>query len=320
MSKDKDAGEKKKFNLYNFFSRKDDPVGVDPNEPLITDNPNFVNFFKLFVRKFSNITLINILTVLCNFPFFFFLIGISGYFSGHTTAPAYNLYPHLSQIVGEKLSPASAALYGTYSLQTNVTVLSTTDYVFFYLTLLLVFTIGISSVGAVYLHRNMVRGEPVFLLSDYFGTIKRNLKQALIFGVIDSIIIGLLVYDVAFLRANRMSGTTSGIMYVAIIFLILLYYLVRTYIYTMIVTFDMPIRKMFKNGLILSIVGFKRNICYLLGSAAVIALNYLLLTLYFPLGIILPFMIVPSALTFLGEYCIFPNVMKYMVEDDEKSE
>ena len=30
---------------------------------------------------------------------------------------------------------------------------------------------------------------------------------------------------------------------VAIIFLILLYYLVRTYIYTMIVTFDMPIRK-----------------------------------------------------------------------------
>ncbi|MBR3415536.1 MAG: DUF624 domain-containing protein [Clostridia bacterium] len=320
MSKDKDAGEKKKFNLYNFFSRKDDPVGVDPNEPLITDNPNFVNFFKLFVRKFSNITLINIMTVLCNFPFFFFLIGISGYFSGHTTAPAYNLYPHLSQIVGEKLSPASAALYGTYSLQTNVTVLSTTDYVFFYLTLLLVFTIGISSVGAVYLHRNMVRGEPVFLLSDYFGTIKRNLKQALIFGVIDSIIIGLLVYDVAFLRANRMSGTTSGIMYVAIIFLILLYYLVRTYIYTMIVTFDMPIRKMFKNGLILSIVGFKRNICYLLGSAAVIALNYLLLTLYFPLGIILPFMIVPSALTFLGEYCIFPNVMKYMVEDDEKSE
>ncbi len=320
MSKDKDAGEKKKFNLYNFFSRKDDPVGVDPNEPLITDNPNFVNFFKLFVRKFSNITLINIMTVLSNFPFFFFLIGISGYFSGHTTAPAYNLYPHLSQIVGEKLSPASAALYGTYSLQTNVTVLSTTDYVFFYLTLLLVFTIGISSVGAVYLHRNMVRGEPVFLLSDYFGTIKRNLKQALIFGVIDSIIIGLLVYDVAFLRANRMSGTTSGIMYVAIIFLILLYYLVRTYIYTMIVTFDMPIRKMFKNGLILSIVGFKRNICYLLGSAAVIALNYLLLTLYFPLGIILPFMIVPSALTFLGEYCIFPNVMKYMVEDDGKSE
>ena len=320
MPKDRDTGEKKKFNLFNFFAKKDDPVGVDPNEPLITDNPNFVNFFKLFVRKFSNITLINIMTVLCNFPLFFFLIGISGYFSGHTAAPAYNLYPHLSGIVGEKLSPASAALYGTYSLQTKVTVLSTTDYVFFYLSLLLVFTIGISSVGAIYLHRNMVRGEHVSLLSDYFDTIKRNIKQALIFGVIDSIIIGLLVYDAAFLRVNRMSGTTSGIMFVAVAFLIILYYLVRTYIYTMIVTFDMPIRKMFKNGLILSIVGFKRNICYVLGSAAVIALNYLLLVVYFPIGIILPFMIVPSALTFLGEYCIFPNIMKYMVEDEGKSE
>ncbi len=316
MSKGKDQGEKKKFNLFNFFARKSDPAGVDPNEPLITDNPNFVNFFKLFVRKFSNITLINIMIVLTNFPMFFFLIGISGFFSGHTTAPAYNLYPHLSGIVSEKLSPASAALFGTYSLQTNVTVLSPTDYVFFWLTLLLVFTIGISSVGSVYLHRNMVRGEPVFLLSDYVGTVKRNLKQTLIFGFIDSLIIGILVYDVAFLRVNSMSGMTTGIMFAAVIFLIILYYLIRTYIYTMIVTFDMPIIKMFKNALIMSVVGFKRNIFYLLGSAVVIVLNYLLLMLYFPIGIILPFMIVPSALTFLGEYCVFPNIMKYMVKDD----
>ncbi|MBR7032522.1 MAG: YesL family protein [Clostridia bacterium] len=316
MSKGKDQGEKKKFNLFNFFARKSDPAGVDPNEPLITDNPNFVNFFKLFVRKFSNITLINIMIVLTNFPMFFFLIGISGFFSGHTTAPAYNLYPHLSGIVSEKLSPASAALFGTYSLQTNVTVLSPTDYVFFWLTLLLVFTIGISSVGSVYLHRNMVRGEPVFLLSDYVGTVKRNLKQTLIFGFIDSLIIGILVYDVAFLRVNSMSGMTTGIMFAAVIFLIVLYFLIRTYIYTMIVTFDMPIIKMFKNALIMSVVGFKRNIFYLLGSAVVIVLNYLLLMLYFPIGIILPFMIVPSALTFLGEYCVFPNIMKYMVKDD----
>lgn len=316
MAKDKDTGEKKKFNLYNIFANRDHPTGVDPNEPLITDNPNFVNFFKLFVRKFSNVTLINIMMVLTNFPIFFFLIGISGYFSAHTTAPAYNLYPHLSQIVGEKLSPASAALYGTYSLQTSVTVFSPTDYVFFYLTLLLIFTIGVSSVGSVYLHRNMVRGEPVFLLSDYFGTIKRNLRQTLIFGFIDAVIIGILAYDVAFLRVNSMSGTTTGIMFAAVIFLILLYYLIRIYVYTMIVTFDMPIMKMLKNALIMSIVGIKRNIFFLLGSAAVIALNYLLIMVYFPLGIIFPFMIVPSGLTFLGEYCVFPNIMKYMVKDD----
>ena len=313
---DKETGEKKKFNLFNSLARRESATGVDPNEPLITDNPNFVNFFKLFVRKFSNITLINIMTVLTNFPIFFFLIGISGYFSGHTVAPAYNLYPHLSMIAERKLTPAVAALYGTYSLKTNVTVLSTTDNVFFYLTLLLVFTIGISSVGSVYLHRNMVRGEPVFLLSDYFGAIKRNIKQTLIFGVIDAVIIGILVYDTAFLRVNSMSGMTSGIMFAALVFLVLLYFLVRTYIYTMIVTFDMPIGKMFKNALIMSIIGFKRNIPYLLGSAAVIALDYLLLMLYFPVGIILPFMIIPSALTFLGEYCIFPNIMMYMVEDD----
>ncbi len=309
--------KEKKFNLFNFFNRRKDPVGIDPNEPDITENPNFVNFFKLFARKFNSITLINLMTVVVNFPVFFFLIGISGIFSGHTTSPAYGLFPNLSVIVSNKLSPASAALYGTFALQREVTVLSTADYVFFLLSLLLAFTLGISAVGATYLHRNMVRGPPVFLLSHYVGAVKRNLKQTLIFGAIDFLIIGVLVYDVAFFRVNSMSGVTTGIILAAIVFIILLYFLVRTYIYTMIVTFDMPIRKMFKNALILSVVGFKRNLAYLLGAALILLFNYALLVVYFPLGIILPFMIIPSAITFLGEYCIFPNVMKYMVKEEE---
>lgn len=312
--------KKQKFNIYDYFRKRREGKGVDPNEPDITENPNFVNFFKLFWRKLNNIAIINVMLIVSNFPVFFILLGLSGWFSGHTTAPGYNLFPNLSLIVSQKLSPASAALFGTYAQQTQVTVLSTTDYVMFGLTLLLLLTIGVSTTGAVYLHRNMVRGEPVFLLSDYLGTIKRNLRQALIFGVIDAIIIGILAYDVFFFRLRTMSGVMTGIMFAAIIFVTVLYFFIRTYAYTMIVTFDLSLFKILKNALILSIVGFKRNLAYLLGAAAILGLNYLLLVVYFPLGIILPFVIVPSALLFLGEYCVFPNIMKYMVKDESKEE
>ena len=314
MSKKPD-GEKKKFNLFDVFKRRDPDTGPSSDEPLITDNPNFVNFFKLYVRKLNNILIVNIMFVVANFPIFFFLLGISGWFSGHTTAPAYNLFSNLSLIVESKLSPASAALYGTYSLQRQVTVLSTADYVMFALTLLLIFTIGISTTGITYIHRNIVRGEPVFLLGDFFHAIKRNLRQALIFGVIDSAIIALLAYDLAFFRVNSFSGFTGVVVSVAVIFLIILYFMMRTYVYTMIVTFDLPLFKLIKNALILSFVGIKRNAACILGAALMIGFTYAMLIVYFPLGIILPFTLLPSSLAFLGEYCVFPNIMKYMVKE-----
>ncbi len=315
--KDKNGSEEKtKFNLFDYFRRKEVGTGPSSDEPLITDDPNFFNFFKLYGRKINNIALVNLLFVVTNFPIFFFLLGISGWFSGHTTAPAYNLFSNLSLIADTKLTPASAALYGTYSLQTNVTVLSVADRVFFWLTALLIFTLGISMTGITYIHRNIVRGEPVFILSDFIRAIKRNLKQSILFGVIDSVIIILLAYDFSFIRVNSFSAATAAILYAAIIVLIVLYFMMRRYIYTMIVTFDLPLRKLFKNALILSFAGFRRNAAYLLGAALMLGFNYAILIIYFPLGIILPFTLLPSSLVFLGEYCIFPNIMKYMVKDD----
>ena len=59
----------------------------------------------------------------------------------------------------------------------------------------LLVTFGWQNVGVAYILRSMVRGEPVFLFSDYFYAVRRNLKQGLILGIIDLAAIFLLVFD-----------------------------------------------------------------------------------------------------------------------------
>ncbi len=309
-----EKNEEKSGSFFSRLFRRGDGPGVDPDEPLITDNPNFINFFKLYVRKFNNIVLSNLLFIFGNFPVIFLLLGLSGLFSGHTTASTYTIFPNISVITSHKLTPASAALYGIYSMQTPVTVFSVVDYVMFGLSLLTIFTLGPVMTGVTYIHRNLVRGEPVFIWGDFFTAIKKNFKQAIIYGIIDFIIIGVLAYDLFFFRVNSGGNFFTSILFFAILFLIIMYFFIRTYVYTMIVTFDLPIRKLFKNGLIMSVVGVKRNLAYLLGAAAVIMINYGILILYFPLGIILPFTITISTLIFIGEYCIFPNIKRFMID------
>ena len=73
-------------------------------------------------------------------------------------------------------------------------------------------------------------------------------------------------------------------------------------------------KKLFKNALILSVVGIKRNICALIGTLLILVFNYMLMIIYFPLGIILPFTITLSAIMFISQYCSFPNIKKFMID------
>ncbi len=96
--------------------------------------------------------------------------------------------------------------------------------------------------------------------------------------------------------------------------LALLYAFMRVYVYLMLVTFDLSIFKMLKNALSFTILGIKRNIMALLGIVFALMINYLLLSVYFPLGVILPFVILPALCIFIGIYAAFPVIKKYMID------
>lgn len=310
-----ESKDKKKTHKFNIFSHTyDDGKGVDPDEVQISDNPTFINFFKLLGRKINQLLSVNIIMVVGNFPIFFFFLAMSGYLSVHTTSPQFVTFAPLRGAMLFHNSPAVSALWTVFSRQASLTVHTTADYIFLGLSALLLFTFGPVRVGVTYIIRNMFRGEPVFLIHDFFYAIKRNLRQAIVYGIIDLAIIGILVYDIVFFNLNYNISTFTNIIFYATLCLAVLYFFMRHYIYLMLVTFDLSIIKMFKNALIFTVLGIKRNIMVLLGTLLSLLIEYFFLSVFFPLGVIIPFVILPSLVVLIGIYGSFPKIKQIMID------
>ena len=88
----------------------------------------------------------------------------------------------------------------------------------------------------------------------------------------------------------------------------------------MLITFDIKIKKIFKNALIFSVLGVGRNLMSLLGIAVLIALNVGLLLILWPLGVVVPLIfpmiyLLPS-INLLITYGAYPVIEKYMIENN----
>ena len=82
----------------------------------------------------------------------------------------------------------------------------------------------------------------------------------------------------------------------------------------MTVTFDLSVFKILKNAFIFTLVGFKRNIVALLACVAVWIIDYLIMMVIFPIGIILPVLFLISLTTFMGIYAAYPKVKEVMID------
>lgn len=304
--------KKKKFNI--FSGAYADGKGVDKDEVAIADNPTLANFFKLIGRKINQILSVNILFIFANFPIFFFFLGMSGYFSIHTTAPVYSVFAPLRGAMMFENSAASSALWTIFSRQADITVHTTADYVFFGIAALTIITFGLSRIGITYILRNMFRGEPIFLFHDFFYVIKRNLRQGIIYGIIDALITFLIVYDIVFFNLNYAANFGMSVMFFVSLCFALIYFFMRHYIYLMLITFDLSIFKMFKNAMYFTVLGIKRNFMAFLGTILIAMLEYFLMLVYPPLAVIMPFVILPSLLMMIGVYAAYPKIKEIMID------
>lgn len=189
-----DKKKKKRRNLYDLLNGGNDKKGVEKTED--DGKRGIFHFFKLFGRRFGVMVELNLLYLIGNFPLFFLLFALSGYAGKTTTAPISNLFPALHSIVSSgNANPLAASLYGVHGIQGTMMINTTLSYVFYALSLLLIFTFGLSTLGVTYNLRNIARGEPLFILSDFFESIRKNLRQGIIMGIIDIAIIAVLILD-----------------------------------------------------------------------------------------------------------------------------
>ncbi len=302
---------KKKIKLFDMNR---DGKGVDKGEDT---TPNLKFFFKQFGRKFSKIISLNILMIFQIIPI---LISIYLYFFASPTTPTqyFPEYAALHGIQETATNAVSSVNTGLHSFQLGLPTYNT--YIYWVIGALAVFmliTYGWQKVGSVYVTRGLVRGDSVFVFSDYFYAIKKNLKQGFFLGLIDCIIMAVLAYDLIYFLNSPLSGF-NNFMYVMIIALIILYVVFRFYTYLMLVTFNMKLGKIFKNALIFTVLGIKRNILALLGLLIVSAVAIVPIILLMPLGlgvaIVLPLIYYLGVCCFIYTYAAYPILDRYMIQ------
>ena len=303
-----DMSPKKKFKLFD--SQREGP-GV-----LKTDRKLKYDFYSYFVRMWRNLSKlvsVNLLYVVGNFPLFFALIAMTGRFNISSTAPANPLFSILHGVSLHGEDPALLPLMAAFGEQTEISALGTAALDIYALSLLVIFTFGIVNAGTAYVLRNIVSGDPVYPWSDFWYAVKRNWKQGLIFGIIDALAIFILYFDMSFFWQT--TGTLAqNIMFYTTLVCCFVYFFMRYYIYIMMVTFDLTIFKLIKNGMIFAILGFGRNVLALIGIVIIAYLNFVIF-IYFPgLGLALPLLITLSLICYTASFVAYYKIKDIMID------
>ncbi len=314
MKNNEQNGTKKsRFNLFDWFYRREktnDKEGVNALK-----DPSIINFFKLVGGRFGKLISANLIITFGNFPIFFVLIAMTNVLSESSAAPLYQAWGPLAGAALHTNSPAFQPLFGAFGAHANVSVINTPTIVFFCLGLFILFTWGFTRVGTTYLYRNMMSGEPVFPLSDAWYVIKRNVKQSLLLGIFDALMIAMFAYNIYFLSINYNVERLNAVMLFLTVAMAILYSFARPYAFIMVFTFDLKLTKILKNALYFTILGVKRNLIAFIGILFIVALNYTLFMIFMPLGSLLPFIFTLALCDFAAVYAAYPNIIKYMMDE-----
>ena len=261
--------------------------------------------------KFSST---NLIFALCNIFFFVALFGLTGILNDSTSTAANPLYAQISNAAMNDRGPAISGLFNIYCGSTTLNIVSTASKILINTIYVLILTFGVSTIGVVYNMRNVCTGEYVDTWHDFFYAIKRNFKQGIVIGILDSILIVLLVYNIFAYRTAADASFVYLVFYYASIAFAAIYYIMRYYIYLQLVTCEMSIPKMIKNALFLTALGFKRNLVGLLGAIAFVILLLYAYILLPQFTIIFLCVFVFSFLTYIGVYCAYPILKKYVID------
>jgi len=304
----------KKKKRFKLFDSQREGKGVTKEQANLP--PRLKKFFILYRRDFSRLLSVNMFIVIGNFPIFFLLFPLMGICSVDYATPASYMYLTFSGLLQhEGLSPAMLALNGILGTQNAASTYLPSAFIFFALSALTFFTFGITQVGTTYIVRNMIKGDPVFVWSDFWYAVKRNFKQAFFFGMLDLLLVVLIPANI-FIFMQDTGNLLYGIIFWCNIIIGVIYVVMRRYIYLQMVTFDLKLTKILKNALIFSILGIKRNILAFLGIGILLliiigcAYSGILLSL----AIALPLVMLFSNATYMTTYAAYFVIKKYMID------
>jgi uncharacterized membrane protein YesL len=109
-------------------------------------------------------------------------------------------------------------------------------------------------------------------------------------------------------------GGSNTVLFLLMFAMCVIYFIMRFYLYILLITFRLSPIKLIKNALILSLLGIKRNFMAILGIAVLMLLYVVVFIFSIPFGIIAPFFFIISNGSFISCFAAYPNVKKYMID------
>jgi len=313
----RNPGANKKTLSQKFFSKISgyDKEGKGVKKRKISDKERFSlkSFFAVYKDQFWNLIIVNLIFMLMVSPVICGLMNVLGVFYTRVPTPSNIIYASVYGMHLYNPTSATAGLIGIYGVQAVNLVENSVTVVLNYLTLIVFITFGLANAGMTYILRAYTKGEPVYLWSDFFRTIKKNFLGAVLLGIADLAVIILVVYS-SFYYYTAALDFSYTILFFITFSMGVIYFIMRFYIYILLITFKLSPLKLIKNSFILALLGIKRNIMAILGILTLCGLIVIVFILFNPIGMILPFFFLIANGGFMACFAAYPNVKKFMID------
>ena len=178
------------------------------------------------------------------------------------------------------------------------------------LLILSIFVMGPATAALSYATLNCAWDRPGLFWSGFWGAWKENWKQALPFGIVDVLAcFGTLYYLV---DGTVVFGAFAGVMKALWCVMMLIYCMVRVYLYPIMVTVDLPISALIRNSLILAVIQPWRPLVVIL-IAGVLCLCCVVADI-----VIVPLFLY-SFVAFSAAFFTQPVIEKYLIKAEQNT-
>jgi len=234
------------------------------------------------------------------------------------------------------LTPLLTGVFLSFDFNSNITSVAdfakmqvftfAPDYIALALLVVSVFVTGPATAGFVFVLRNLQRREHAWIFSDFWAQFKKNYWQGVLVGCIDTIAYIALYIAFGFYMfvmpvdmpelGTFMPNVASGI----IILVTMIFTWTHYYIYTMMVTFELKIKDLFKNAFLFALGKMPLN----LFITAIIALIIVGFVYLYALSVVAVAIVVTliafSLIGFIVVFSSYPTIDKLMLKRvEEKS-
>ena len=225
---------------------------VPKNDYVETEHGPVFNFFSTFGTYFLPLMTVNVVFLILNLPMLAIAFMVTIYF-----------LPQLSSFFIPETFVKTMESFGIVGNEVNNAVGAGAVYQLYYLIVLIasmflvgttLFSVGPFQAGFSQIYRNIYRREGVFFVADFKEGMKKNAKQSAIAMLISVVTTSLILFAIAFYgRMQSGVGTAITAMFA---FLFFSFIIIQNMVYQMIVSIDLPLKKIYVNAILFFLIKF----------------------------------------------------------------